>query len=110
MKILKGVVSGVVDKGTPEKAWAMVGIESRALNRNGFIETTLYELGVFGQAHKNGLHNAFRDINGVEVYVPFEVKFDEKYKQYKYELAGIPLRIAEQRPVQSTTAPKAVGA
>ena len=111
MKILKGFVTGVIDKGTTEKPWAIVGIESKALNRNGLIETTLYELGVFGQACKEGLHNAYRAQMGVEVFAPFDVSYNEKYKELNFQLSGVPLRIVENRPVQSTSSsPKAVGA
>ena len=109
MKILKGTVVGVVDKGTPEKPWAIVGIQAQSLNRNGLIETTLYELGVFGNTAKDGLHNVYRTQIGVEVYAPFEVQYNEKYKELNYQLAGIPLRIADQRPAQAGPSQVKVG-
>ena len=107
MIILKGTVVGVVDKGTPEKPWAIVGIQAQSINRNGLIETKLFELSVFGDACKNGLHNTYRSIKGTEVYAPVSVAFNERYKQVDFQLAGIPLRLDEARPVQSP--PKAVG-
>lgn len=110
MQILKGVVVGVVDKGTPEKPWAIVGIQSNSVNRNGLIETKLYELTVFGENVKNGLHNVYRAQKGVEVFVPFNVEYNERYKELSYQLGGIPLRLEESRPVQGSSAPKSVGA
>ena len=109
MLILKGHVIGVAAKGTPEKPWHLVAIQAQSINRNGFIETTLFELGVFGEAAKNGLQNSYRELQGSEVYAPVTVNYNEKYKELSYQLAGIPLRVAEQRPVQSAPA-KAVGA
>lgn len=109
MKILKGIVSGVVDKGTFDKPWAIVGIEAKSVNRNGLIETTLYELSVFGKSAADGLHNTYRALQGAEVYAPFEVQYNEKYKDLNYQLAGIPLRIAEQRPAQAGPSQVKVG-
>jgi len=106
MLILKGSVIGVADKGTPEKPWHLVAIQAQSLNRNGFIETTLFELGVFGEAAKGGLHNAYRALKGVEVYAPVTVNYNEKYKELGFQLAGIPLRISEQTSVQSSPAPQ----
>lgn len=99
MKILKGVIVDVIDRGTPEKPWAIVGIQAESLNRNGMKQFELYELSVFGDAVKQGLHNAYRAQKGVEVYAPFNVSYNERYKELNYQLAGIPLRIEEQRPV-----------
>lgn len=101
MMILKGTVVGVVDKGTPEKPWAIVGIQALSLNRNGLPQTDLYELSVFGEAAKQGLQNTYRAQQGVEVFAPFTTQYDEKYKKLQYQLSGIPQRLAEQRPVQT---------
>ena len=108
MQIHKGTVVGVIDKGTDEKPWAIVGIQAASLNRNDLIEFKLYELTVFGDKVKNGLHNAYRALKGVEVYVPFSVEYNDRYKELSYQLAGIPLRLEESRPVQPAS--KAVGA
>ncbi|WGW63936.1 hypothetical protein [Pseudomonas aeruginosa] len=51
---------------------------------------TTYKLRVFGDAVKNGLHNAYRNLAGVEVYAPYNDEFDEKYKRISYSLAGAP--------------------
>ncbi|WP_375509167.1 hypothetical protein [uncultured Caballeronia sp.] len=101
MKILKGTIVDVIDKGTPEKPWAIVGIQSQSPNRNGMMQFELFELSVFGEAVKNGLHNVYRGQKGVEVYAPFTVSYNERYKELNYQLAGIPLRIEESRPVQA---------
>ena len=66
MKILKGVTVDVLDKGTPEKPWAIVGIQAESVNRNGMKQFELFELSVFGDAVKNGLHNVYRAQKGVE--------------------------------------------
>lgn len=108
MQILKGTVVGVVDKGTAEKPWAIVGIQAASINRNGLVDTKLYELTVFGDNVKNGLHNAYRAIKGTEVYAPVSVEYNDRYKEISYQLAGIPLRIEESRAVQA--APKVAGA
>ncbi|MDO5962573.1 hypothetical protein POW24_18695 [Pseudomonas aeruginosa] len=66
MKILKGYVLGVVDKGEGDKRWAIVGIKATDKDRDGFDVDTTYKLRVFGDAVKNGLHNAYRNLAGVE--------------------------------------------
>lgn len=107
MQLLKGTVIGVADKGTEAKPWAIVAISSNTINRNGFIEPKLFELTVFGDNVKNGLHNAYRALKGVEVFAPFNVEYNEKYRELSYQLAGIPARLEEVRPVQSAPAAKA---
>lgn len=96
MKILKGYVLGVVDKGEGDKRWAIVGIKATDKDRDGFDVDTTYKLRVFGDAVKNGLHNAYRNLAGVEVYAPYNDEFDEKYKRISYSLAGVPLALMEK--------------
>ncbi|HCD6014738.1 TPA: hypothetical protein NEG09_002987 [Pseudomonas aeruginosa] len=96
MKILKGYVLGVVDKGEGDKRWAIVGIKATDKDRDGFDVDTTYKLRVFGDAVKNGLHNAYRNLVGVEVYAPYNDEFDEKYKRISYSLAGAPLALMEK--------------
>jgi hypothetical protein len=101
MKILKGFVLGVVDKGTPEKPYALVGINEISQNRNGFEETNLVEFMVTGQQFKNGLHNAYRSQTGAEVYAPYgdEINSFNNKTDIRYTLRGVPLRIQEVMPV-----------
>ncbi|MFU1921339.1 hypothetical protein ACM6PT_30000, partial [Klebsiella pneumoniae] len=40
-----------------------------------------------------GLHNAYRNLAGVEVYAPYNDEFDEKYKRISYSLSGPPLAL-----------------
>ncbi|VFT63570.1 Uncharacterised protein [Pseudomonas aeruginosa] len=47
MKILKGYVLGVVDKGEGDKRWAIVGIKATDKDRDGFDVDTTYKLRVF---------------------------------------------------------------
>jgi len=97
MKLIKGKVLGVADKGEGDKRWAIVAIEETSQDRDGFMVTETIKLSVFGDAIKNGVHNAYRNIVGQEVYVPFNVEGDQKYiGQVRYLLAGPPLKIADK--------------
>jgi len=116
MKILKGFVQGVVEKGTTEKPWALVAIDDITTNFNGFNETKVVEFMVAGKDFKNGMHNAYRQQIGAEVFAPYNDEIDSYNgkSRIRYNLAGAPLRIQEapaqqSRPVTaptSTTAPR----
>ncbi len=97
MKILRGFVVGVVQKGTQEKPWAIVGVNEETENRNGFVETTLVEFMVAGQQYKDGLHNAYRTQIGVEVFAPYRDELDSfnGKSRIRYSLVGSPLRIQD---------------
>lgn len=105
MKILQGFVLGVVQKGTQEKPWALVGINETTKNRNGFDETNLVEFMVAGQQYKDGLHNAYRQQIGAEVFVPYSDEIDSYNgkSRIRYSLQGVPLRLQEvpEKPVQA---------
>ncbi len=106
MKILKGFVLGVVQKGTQEKPWALVGINEISPNRNGFDETNLVEFMVAGQQYKDGLHNAYRQHIGAEVFAPYADdidSFNDKYR-IRYNLQGVPLRLQDS-PEKPAVAP-----
>ncbi|MFI8610704.1 hypothetical protein ACIGFL_20680 [Pseudomonas sp. NPDC077649] len=103
MKILRGFVKGVVTKGSEQKPWALVGIESISQDRDGFDQVHLHKFMVAGQQFKDGLHNAYRALEGSEVYAPFSDEIDEYNgkSRIRYSLAGIPLRlqeVARERP------------
>jgi len=110
MKILQGFVLGVVQKGSQEKPWALVGINETSKNRNGFDETNLVEFMVAGQQYKDGLHNAYRQQIGAEVFAPYSDEIDSYNgkSRIRYSLQGVPLRlqeaqqIPESRPVPSS--------
>lgn len=97
MKILRGFVLGVVQKGTQEKPWAMVGVNEISQNRNGFDETNLVEFMVAGQQYKDGLHNAYRQLIGAEVFAPYRDELDEFNGKYRirYSLQGAPVRLMD---------------
>ena len=98
MKILRGFVQGVLDKGTSEKPYALVGISDVSKNRNGFEESSVVEFMVSGEDFKRGLHNAYRQLQGSEVYAPYADRlnvFNGK-TEIRYDLQGAPLRIVEQ--------------
>ncbi|MGH9875015.1 MAG: hypothetical protein ACRD9S_21375 [Pyrinomonadaceae bacterium] len=107
MKILRGFVQGVVAKGTTEKPWALVGISDVSKNRNGFEETTIVEFMIAGQQYKDGLHNAYRSLQGSEVFAPYTDEIDSfnDKSRIRYNLQGVPMRLQDAAPA---AAPKAV--
>lgn len=112
-KILRGYVKGVVTKGDENKPWYIVGIESVSKDRDGFETTDLVKFMVVGNQAKEGLQNVYRDLQGSEVYAPYKDEINEYngFHSIRYSLAGIPLRLAEQRPVQEArSAPAAAAA
>lgn len=112
-KILRGFVKGVITKGTEAKPWYLVGIESISKDRDGFESAELVKFMIAGNQAKDGLHNAYRALEGTEVFAPFTDEIDEYNgtSRIRYSLTGIPLRLAEQRPVQEARpAPAAAAA
>ena len=97
MKIIRGFVQGVKPMGTAEKPWAMVGISEVSVNRNGFEETTLHEIMVAGKQYKEGLHNAYRQHEGSEVFAPVRDEIDtySGKPKIKHSLQGVPLRLMD---------------
>jgi hypothetical protein len=114
MKIAKGFVQNVLDRGEGDKAYSIIGIGVTTKNRNGFESTSVMEFQVRGQDHKNGLQNAYRSHIGSEVYAPYWDEVDTFYKdnpRIRYNLQGPPLRMSEQVPEQRPAQPlKAAGA
>lgn len=109
MKIIRGFVQGVKTKGTAEKPWAMVGISEVSVNRNGFEETTLHEIMVAGNQYKEGLHNAYRQHEGSEVFAPVRDEIDTYggKPKIKHSFQGVPLRIMDapaSEPVRPSSA------
>lgn len=106
MKILRGFVAGVVQKGTQEKPWAIVGINAISKNRNGFDETHLVEFMVAGQQYKDGLHNAYRTQIGAEVFAPYRDEIDEfnGKSRIRYSLSDIPVRLVDAPPAEKPAA------
>ncbi|BFN28094.1 hypothetical protein PSCT_04569 [Pseudomonas sp. SCT] len=98
MHIIKGTVLGVVDKGEPDKRWAIVALQTSAKDRDGFDVTTTVKARVFGDSIKNGLHNPYRQQVGVEVFMPVTCEVNDRYHNIDYLLAGTPLRLQEVRP------------
>lgn len=100
MKILRGFVQGVVNKGTSEKPWALVGISDVSKNRNGFEETSVVEFMVAGDQFKDGLQNAYRQLQGSEVFAPYSDEIDvfNGKSRIRYQLQGVPLPLADKLP------------
>lgn len=97
MKILHGFVKGVVTKGTEQKPWSIVGIETISKDRDGFDQTELIKFMVAGKQHQEGLQNVYRTLEGSEVYAPYNDEIDEYNgkSRIRYSLQGIPLRLQE---------------
>lgn len=106
MNILQGTVIGVIDKGeNSDKKWAVIGLQSTSKDRDGFDVIKTHKVRVFGDMYKGGMHNAYRSQQGVEVFMPVNVEVNERYKSVEYSVAGIPLRLQEARPLQTSPAP-----
>lgn len=110
MKIIRGFVNSVVDKGEGDKRWAIVAIDEKEIDRDGIEISKTTKCRVFGNALKGGLHNAYRQLQGVEVFAPVNVGVDNRNNEPEYLLSGIPLRLQEARPVQSAPAAQAAPA
>lgn len=106
MKILRGFVAGVNRKGTEEKPWAMVGINAVSVDRDGFEQTTLVKFMVAGQQYKDGLHNAYRQQIGAEVFAPYSDELDEfnGKTRIRYNLQGVPLQLQDRPTLTSRPA------
>jgi hypothetical protein len=113
MKIAFGHIQDVLDRGEGDKAYSIIGLGVTNKNRNGFDVTTVMEFQIRGEDYKKGLQNVYRQLKGTEVYAPYSDEIDTYYKdnpRIRYNLQGPPLRLAEQRPVQSAPAQKLAGA
>jgi hypothetical protein len=113
MKILHGFVQGVIDKQGDNGPYAVVGINDVSVSSSGFEETSVIEFTVAGKQFKDGLHNAFRQLKGVEVYVPYSDRINtfNNRSSIRYQLQGLPLRINQSPAATSTpqtTKPQAV--
>ncbi|MHB9357044.1 hypothetical protein ACYHNN_14730 [Pseudomonas amygdali pv. morsprunorum] len=108
MKIAKGFIQDVLERGEGDKAYSIIGLGVTTKNRNGFDVTTVMEFQVRGEDRKKGLQNAYRALKGTEVYVPFSDEIDSYYKdnpRIRYNLQGPPLRLTEQS-ISSVPTPK----
>lgn len=106
MKILRGFVVGVIEKQGKNSKYAVVGINSVSKTRSGFDETTLFEFMVAGNDYSQGVHNAYRQHQGAEVFAPFSDEIDNFNGKYRirYSLTGAPVRI-QDIPEQSAPKP-----
>jgi hypothetical protein len=112
MKILRGFVQGVIEKQGKNSKYAVVAINSVSKSRNGFDETTLHEFMVAGSDYTNGLHNAYRQNQGSEVFAPYTDEIDNfnGSARIRYSLNGSPVRLLDapaeqQRPAATAAAP-----
>lgn len=114
MKIAKGFIQGVIERGEGDKAYSIIGLGVTTKNRNGFEVTTVMEFQVRGEDRKIGLQNAYRALIGTEAFVPYSDEIDTYYKdnpRIRYSLQGPPVQLierSEQRPSQSSSAPQKV--
>lgn len=107
MKMLRGFVQGVIEKQGKNSKYAVVAINSVSKSRNGFDETTLYEFMVAGNDFTQGVHNAYRQHQGSEVFAPFVDEIDtyNGVNRIRYSLNGAPVRLTD---VPAQTKPAAV--
>lgn len=91
MKILHGSILGVVDKGSPDKPWALIAIQSTSKDRDGFEIIETIKVRVFGEMIKQGYHNSYRQHVGAKVFMPVTISYDNKYGDISFTLAGLPL-------------------
>lgn len=107
-KILQGFVKGVVEKGEENKRWYLVGIESVDVDRDGFETSELVKFMIAGNQAKAGLQNAYRQLQGAEVFAPYRDEIDEYNgnSRIRYSLTGVPLRLTHQVPQQDRPALK----
>lgn len=96
MKIAKGFVQDVLDKGEGDKAYSIIGLGVTTKNRNGFDQTIVMEFQIRGEQRKLGLHDLYRTYKGSEVYAPFDCEIDSYFKdnpRIRYTLQGPPVRL-----------------
>ncbi|UTH29370.1 hypothetical protein [Ectopseudomonas hydrolytica] len=107
MKILRGFVKGVVNRGTEEKPWCYVGIETVSQDRDGFDQVNLVKFMVAGNQFKEGLQNAYRNLIGTEVFAPYsdEIDYFNNKARIRYSLQGVPLRLQEVTRERPAVAP-----
>lgn len=112
MKILRGFVLGVVEKQGKNSKYAVVAINSVSKSRNGFDETTLHEFMVAGNDFTQGLHNAYRQQQGAEVFAPYTDEIDtyNGVGRIRYSLNGTPVRLMDQPAATSALAASAAPA
>lgn len=103
MKILRGFVQGVIEKQGKNAKYAVVAINSVSKTRNGFDETTLYEFMVAGNDYTQGLHNAYRQHQGSEVFAPYSDEIDtyNGASRIRYSLNAAPIRLVDAPAAES---------
>lgn len=96
--LIHGKVLGVADKGEGDRKWAIIGIEVKTRDRDGFDQTELFKVRVFGDRIKEGQHNTYRTCTGTDVYMPVNVEYNKQYQRVEYSLAGLPVRLQQVQP------------
>ncbi|MFY1662837.1 hypothetical protein [Pseudomonas sp. Pseu.R1] len=99
MKIAKGFIQDVLNRGEGDKAYSIIGLGVTSKNRNGFDVTNVMEFQVRGEDYKRGLQNVYRQLIGTEVYAPFTDEIDTYYKdnpRIRYNLQGPPVQLVER--------------
>ena len=68
------------------------------------------KLMVFGRDYKQGLQNAYRQLQGVEVFAPVRVAGDDRGDGVRYFLAGVPVQLIDKPVEKPSLAPAAAPA
>lgn len=107
MKLVRGFVQDVITKGSEEKPYAVVGIDSVSKDRDGFDQTTMVKFMIAGQQFKDGLQNAYRQLKGSEVFAPYtdEIDYFNNKARIRYNLTGIPVRLQDAQRERPAAAP-----
>ena len=109
MIILKGFVPAVILKNEDvqgKNAYAVDAVDDLATDRDGINHTITRKIMVAGNDFKKGLHNAYRQHIGAEVFAPVRVEcelFNNK-PQERYTLQGPPLHLTDRSAAPASTA------
>lgn len=93
MHLIQGVILDVVDKGDPNKPWAILALQTQSRDRDGIEIVETVKVRVFGDLIKQGVHNAYRQAKGQCVYAPVSAQCDRDGKTVSYMLTGLPERL-----------------
>lgn len=97
--ILRGHVTAVVDAGQGDKQYGVVALQTTTTDNMGIPMVETIKLMVFGRDYKQGLQNAYRQLQGVEVFAPVRVAGDDRGDGVRYFLAGLPAQLID-KPVE----------
>jgi len=103
MMYIKGTVTKIVEKQAKSgNYYSIIGIQSSAIDRDGFETQYLYKLPVYANRASEGLPAFYLALIGQEVLAPFTFNVDSDGR-LSYFLDGLP-----EKPSMETFAPQRV--